>query len=205
MSIKVIKERRYHSLDSLDRQWLDLFGDLERNFRMIIYGAPTSGKSSLALMFANHLAKKIGKVLYNSWEEGLNKTVQSRITERGIDAPKLYVADRMPFDELVRVIKSRSYRVVVIDSVKFMDFTYIQYKKLTSLYPHKSFVFLAHGEAQGRPEGAADIHKACDVKVFVKHGQAKVVSRYLGQPTSIKLFDYHRSPALNGQKQMQLK
>lgn len=198
MGIKAIKDRKYHSLRALDQKWIDMFGNLERNFKMTIVGPSTSGKSSLALQFADQLAKRIGKVLYNSWEEGLNQTIQSRINERNISAARLYIADRMPFEELVDKIKRNYYRVVIIDSVKFMGFTYEQYKLLTEIYKTKSFIFLAHGTSHYSTDGANDIVRAADVKVFVKNGVATIISRYKSDPVEVKLFDYNPK-AKNGQ------
>lgn len=203
MSINTIKNRKFHSLTSLDPEWMEMFGEMERNFKMIIYGASTSGKSSLALRFADHLSKRLNaKVLYNNWEEGINKTVQSRINERGITAARLYVSDRMPFDEMLDKIKRLYYRVVVIDSVKFMAMTYDQYKTLTATFPTKAFIFLAHGTSEASTDGANDILKACDVKVFVKDGVAHISSRYSGEKRKVKLFDHVKSTGGQGVLQL---
>jgi len=187
MSVKSLSEKRFHTLD-VDDRWKFLIGLPERNFRMIIYGPSTSGKSSLALECADMLAKRIGKVLYNSWEEGQNKTFQDRIRERKIDAAKLFVADRLPFDEMVDKTKRNHYRALFIDSLKFMDFGISEYKNLTATYPKKAMIFLGHGDKLGQLDFGKDILKACDIKIFINNGKAHITSRYLGETKEVELF-----------------
>lgn len=188
ISIKTLKEKRFHHIPTLDARWTEMLGTPERNFKMAIVGPSTSGKSSFALELADQLAKKIGKVLLNSYEEGLNATIQIRAKERGVDAPKLYIADRMEFDELMIKIKKNHYRIIIIDSVKFMQLSKSQYKTLIQTFKTKAFIFIGHGNTEGQMEDAKDIWKDADIKVFIAYGKAKITSRYSGETKEFTLF-----------------
>lgn len=195
MSSKSLSQKRFYTIQ-LEKRFAEMFGVPERNFKMIIYGKSTSGKSTLALQFASSLAKTIGKVLYNAFEEGHNKTISDTINKRELVHSRFYVADRMEYDELVLKIKKNHYRAAFIDSVKFMDFTYEQYKDLTKTYPKKSLIFIAHGDKLGTVEGmASSILKACDIKVYVEFGKAHVWSRYTGKTATFQLFKHSNNSA----------
>lgn len=189
ISIKTLREKRFHTIDVFEKEWVELLGNPERNFKMAIVGPSTSGKSSFALRFADQLAKKWGKVLYNSHEEGLNQTIQQRAIERNVTAEKLYVADRMPFDQMMDKIKRNRYRSVFIDSIKFMGLSTAEYKELIATYgKHKSFVFIGHGDREGQMDGGRDIWKDADIKIWIAYGKAKITNRYSGETKVINLF-----------------
>lgn len=188
-NVKTLRNKNYHLLD-LGDPWRDLFGKPEAKFVMMVYGPSGSGKSVLVLRFCNMLAHRFGKVLYNSHEEGTNKTIQDRIENFDIDAPKLYIGDKLPFEEMVEKIRRNYYRFVVIDSVQYMAFTYDQLKTLRKEFKRRnlSVVLVSFGKTKHNPQSATDLLHASDIKCFVKDGIAEVESRYLSAPTKTQLF-----------------
>jgi energy-coupling factor transporter ATP-binding protein EcfA2 len=187
MNIATLQKRKFHSL-AFTGDWAELFGEPERNFRAMLYGDSGCGKSTFALQFADYLALKFGKVFYNSFEEGLNKTIQDRANFVKPRSQRLFVGDRIPFENMVDRIKRCHYRVVFIDSTQFMAFTYDQYKELTALFPKKSFVFVSQGKSKGKTDGADKILFAVDCKLFFKDGIVESESRFLPKPASKQLF-----------------
>jgi predicted ATP-dependent serine protease len=76
----------------------------------MVYGLPKSGKSTMCLDFANHLASNHGKVLYCAVEEGFGYTLKEKIERLGAQHANLYITDR--------VLENLSdYQFVFIDSV----------------------------------------------------------------------------------------
>lgn len=121
-SIKTIKEKQFHTLE-LESQYSSLMGNPEKKFTGMLYGASGSGKSVYALQFANYFANNFGKVLYNSHEEKVNQTIQDRINNFDIDANKLFIASGVNYDKMCHYIDRNYYRLLLIDSVKYMEFT----------------------------------------------------------------------------------
>lgn len=188
INVQTLLNKRYHEVTDIAERYQVLFGIPERNFKMAIAGPSTSGKSSWALLLADHLADVWGKTLYNSWEEGHGKTIQARAMERGIQSRKLYIADRMPFEEMLAKVKRNAYRISIIDSIRFMDLSEEQYRELVATHKRKAFIFIGHGDNYGKMEGGALIWKDADIKVFIKDGKAKISSRYTGGQVEIRLF-----------------
>lgn len=185
ISVKTLREKRFTKVD-VAGIWQQLLGTPERNFRMMVYGPSTSGKSSQALVFVNHLCNDLRmKALYNSFEEGHNATLQTRVVEREITATALYFGEKLDFATFCKKMKANRYHVGIIDSLKFMGMTYEEYKELDRLFPKKAFIFVGHGDSENNPDyaPAKDILKACDIKFFIKDGEAKISSRYSGKKT----------------------
>ena len=55
----------------LKGKYKDLIGDPSVGFSCMVYGKPKSGKSTMSIDFAHHIAVHHGKVLYAVIEEGL--------------------------------------------------------------------------------------------------------------------------------------
>jgi predicted ATP-dependent serine protease len=199
-NIKTIKEKKFHKLE-LSPEYADLMGIPERRFTSIFYGESGSGKSVLALQYANYFAKNFGKVLYNSHEETINQTIQDRINNFNIDAQKLWVANGVDFDEMCNLIERNYYRLVIIDSVKYMNFTIDQLKELRRRFAKRllSVLMIDFGETKGKPASGKDLIHASDVKMYFKNGRVYSISRYLDQPSEKQLFlpkGFKKQPSL---------
>lgn len=188
-SVKAIKQKRYEFLD-LEPKYKELMGEPERNFTAILYGESGSGKSVFALQFAEYFADNFGKVLYNSHEEGANKTIQDRVNNFEVDAKRLWIADCFDFEEMCDYIQRNYYRLVIIDSVKYMRFTIEQLKELRERFSRRQITILMidFGAAKGSPASGKDLIHASDVKMFFKNGTVHSTSRYLDKPNQKQLF-----------------
>jgi hypothetical protein len=188
-SIKALKEKKYHELD-LAPEYSRLMGRPERKFTSLFYGESGSGKSVYALQFADYFAKNFGKVIYNSHEEGANKTIQDRLFNYSIDASKLFVSNALSFDKMCRYIEKNYYKLVVIDSVKYMHFTFNQLIELRERFAKRqlSIVMIDFGAFKGKPDSGRDLLHASDVKLYFKNGRAYAISRYLDKPAEQQLF-----------------
>lgn len=188
-NVRSIRERKYHTLN-LGEFYTPLLGEPEAKFTAMCYGPAGSGKSVFALQLADYLAKNVGKVLYNSHEERVNQTIQDRIVEYNIDAQRLFFGNALKFDSMVDKIRKNYYRVVVIDSVQYMDFTYDQLKELRTAFAkrHLSVIMVSFGTALGNPDRSRDLLHASDIKLFFKAGTVNIVSRYTSKPVDKLLF-----------------
>ena len=193
-SVKSMKEKKFHTL-VLDEFYAKLMGKPERKFTMICYGESGSGKSVFLMQFSNYFAKTFGKSLYNSHEEGANQTIQDRINNFGIDASKLFIADAMSFDEMCTAIEKNYYRLVIIDSVKYMGFTFNQLRELRKRFANRllCIVIVDFGSAKGSPDSGKDLIHASDVKMYFKNGRVYSISRYLDAPVELQLFHPNKS------------
>lgn len=188
-SIKSIKEKKYNPLP-LNSHFTNIMGAIDAKFIAALYGKSGSGKSVFALQFADWFAKNIGKVLYNSHEEGINKTIQDRVNQFGIDAQKLYFGNKLDYDTMCRKIVANKYRLVIIDSVKYMDFTSEQLQDFTHRFRKRSLslVQVAFGTGKGQTDGAKEHLHASDVKLYFDNGKVYSHGRYISAPKTVQLF-----------------
>ena len=190
-----MKDKRFHVLE-FNEFYAKLMGKPERNFTMMCYGESGSGKSVFLMQFSDYFAKTFGKSLYNSHEEGANQTIQNRINNFNIDAQKLFVADAMTFDEMCTAIEKNYYRLVIIDSVKYMGFTFNQLRELRKRFAKRLLCvcIVDFGSSKGSPDSGKDLLHAADVKMYFKNGRVYSISRYLDAPVEHQLFIPQKSP-----------
>jgi predicted ATP-dependent serine protease len=188
-NIKSIREKKFHRLELIP-EYAELMGIPERKFTGIFYGESGSGKSVKALQFADYFAKNFGKVLYNSHEEKVNQTIQDRIFNFNINAQRLWIANGISFERMCGYIEKNYYRLIIIDSVKYMNFTIDQLKELRERFAKRllSVIMVDFGESKGKPASGRDLIHASDVKMYFKNGRVHSVSRYLDQPSEKQLF-----------------
>ncbi len=188
-NINTLKEKTFKTL-IFSEEYAKLFGNPQRNFIAMCYGESGSGKSVQLLKFSDYFARNFGKVLYNSHEEGINQTVVDRINNFGISAKKLFIGNALTFDEMCEKIERNYYRLVIIDSVKYMGFTFAQLKELRTRFAKRQIavIMVDFGKAKGSPQSGVDLLHASDVKMFFKDGTVYAVSRYLSEPTKKTLF-----------------
>lgn len=189
ISIKQIKEKNFHTL-TLEEPWASKFGNPERSFKMMIYGPSGSGKSTMTMKLWDYLAHNFGKVLYNSWEEGIAQTLKDRIISTGVSSPNLMFADRMSFGEMIEKLKKGRYHFAVIDSVNYMKFSYSDYKEYEKQVPSKGLILINQVNGQGKIKGGTDILHATDIKINVVKGLAMIESRYAASNTQMRLFGH---------------
>lgn len=182
ISVKKLVKKRFKSTELSD-EWKLYLGDLPVVFDMLIWGIPFAGKSS----FVNALLKELTRlytVLYVVLEEGFSKTSKAKAISNGLaEISNLkYANHETTFFSLMEFLKKpRSPKVVVIDSLQYLDITYIQYKKLKEAFPNKSFIYISHADGK-LPDGktAKKIRHDVNIKIFVHQFIAFIESRYGG-------------------------
>jgi DNA replication protein DnaC len=171
-------------------EYSSVLGEIEGNCNVIAYGSSGSGKTTFILKLANYLSKKYGKALYVSYEEDTNKSVVERTKRWNIDSEKLYFAGRMNYDQLVDKVHKNKYRVLVIDSLQYANFTYQNLIDFRARFKKRNIILLmlSFGNALGKTLGFNDHLHASDVKLYFNQGELTSVSRYLGSVVKKQLF-----------------
>jgi hypothetical protein len=155
----------------LKGKYKDLIGDPSVGFSAMVYGLPKSGKSTLCLDFAKHLAEHHGKVLYCAVEEGFGYTLKEKIERLNASHPNLYITDRIPAD-------LSPYQFVFIDSVSKAGMDVSDLEELRKQYPGVSFIFIYHTTKEGRFKGVNTHAHEVDVIIEVGKGEAKATGRF---------------------------
>ncbi len=152
-------------------KYLELIGDPSIGFTAMVYGLPKSGKSTMCLDFANHLASNHGKVLYCAVEEGFGYTLKEKIERLGAQHANLYITDRVPEN-------LSQYQFVFIDSVSKAGMDVEDIDRLRKLHPETSFIFIYHTTKEGKFKGVNSHAHEVDVIIQVDKGQATSTGRF---------------------------
>ena len=155
----------------LQGKYRELIGDPSVGFSAMVYGLPKSGKSTLCLDFAKHLAEHHGKVLYCAVEEGFGYTLKEKIERLNASHRNLFITDRIPSD-------LTPYQFVFIDSVSKAGMDVADLEELRKQYPGVSFIFIYHTTKEGRFKGVNTHAHEVDVIVEVGKGEAKATGRF---------------------------
>jgi hypothetical protein len=152
-------------------KYLELIGDPSIGFTAMVYGLPKSGKSTMCLDFANHLASNHGKVLYCAVEEGFGYTLKEKIERLGAQHANLYITDRVPEN-------LSHHQFVFIDSVSKAGMDVEDIDRLRKLHPETSFIFIYHTTKEGKFKGVNSHAHEVDVIIQVDKGQATSTGRF---------------------------
>ena len=155
----------------LQGKFQKLIGDPSVGFTAMVFGQPKSGKSTLMLDFAHHLALKHGEVLYVAFEEGYGYTLKEKITRIGAIHPRLHFSEELPG-------KLGSYDFVFIDSVSRAGMELEDMIELKNIYPRTSFIFIFHATKDGKFKGGNELAHEVDVIIEVESGMAKGKGRF---------------------------
>jgi hypothetical protein len=192
ISAHTVLENKYKTLP-IAEEWVDIIGLPESNFRMIIYGESGGGKTTFAMKLAKMLTS-LGKVYYNSSEQGEGKSIQDAFRRAEIGSCEkgtFMLADRHTFAEMMEYLgKKRSAPFVIIDSLHYLKLTQDQYQKMTEAFPKKVFIIISWAEPSGKkPQGthAQGIEYMVDIKVRVNDGEVIALSRF-GATEPYRLF-----------------
>lgn len=169
-------------------KWLNSFGEPEKNFKMIVYGHSGNGKTEFCIQLAKYMAK-FTKVYYNTFEQGISKSMQDALIRNNMDDVKgrIIFGDKETVKEMHdRLSGKNSPQVCFIDSRDYINMTSFQFKELIEHFPRKAFVVICWEKNQ-KPKGeyAKDIEFMCDVKVRVVQFKAYMRSRFGGNETFV--------------------
>lgn len=184
-TIKNVLERKPKIL-KLDGIWKEMLGEPERGKMWLIYGREKQGKTWLAMLLFQALARN-ENVLYVSAEEGLGKSIQDVILRANIDVTnkRHKMKDKVPFEEIKAYLQKRyAPKIVIIDNVTvFQDD--LRAKSVDNLMDEnkdKIFIFIAH-EERGEPytAPAKRISKLADRIIRVEGLRATIGGRLDGK------------------------
>ena len=168
---------------AFDGVWAATFGEPERNMKAIIWGNPGNGKTEFCIKLAKYMAS-FTKVYYNSFEQGICKTLQDALRRNDMMevAGKVIFGDQETFEEMLERLSGKNApQVVIIDSRDYLNLTTAQFKTLIDKHPRKTFIIVCW-ESGGKPRGeyAKQIAYMCDVKIRVSNFVAYPASRFGG-------------------------
>jgi len=182
--------------------WADTFGEPERNMKCIIWGDPGNGKTEFCIQLAKYMAG-FTKVYYNSFEQGVCKTLQDALRRNQMQdvAGRVIFGDQETVEEMThRLSNKNSPSVCIIDSRDYINLTTAQFKTLIDTFPRKCFILICW-QSGGKPRGeyAKQIAYMCDVKIQVRDFAAYPRSRFGGNK---KFIIWDRKPAAGAQLQI---
>lgn len=155
----------------LQGKYRELIGDPSVGFMAMVYGLPKSGKSTMCLDFAKHLAEHHGKVLFCPIEEGYGYTLQEKIDRLGASHPNLFIAEQVPED-------LSEFDFVFIDSVSKAGMEISDITALHKKFPRTAFIFIYHSTKEGKFRGGNEHAHEVDVIIEVVNGEASAVGRF---------------------------
>jgi DNA repair protein RadC len=163
----------------LQGKYRELIGDPCIGFTAMVFGLPKSGKSTLCIDFARHLAKHHGKVLYVAIEEKFGYTLKEKFERLNAIHPNLIIAEKLPED-------LSSFQFVFIDSVSKAKLTTDDLTQLHRQNPRTAFIFIFHTTKDGKFRGKQDFAHDVDVIIEVENGVAKANGRFgIGQTLNV--------------------
>lgn len=165
MSLDELKKAQFKVLP-FNGTWKELIGTPEERFSLMLYGQSGHGKSHFAMQFAEYLSNNFGTVLYNSAEEGMSLTFQSKIKELKSDG--LFISKHKDFASIKKALKSSNCKFVILDSVNHMDLTPEQVEELRNLDPTRGFVSIHQVTKNGEFKGNNKFLHNCDIEIMVQ-------------------------------------
>lgn len=194
IDISTLLSMEFHTY-GLSQPWVDAIGEVEKSFRMIIYGLSGSGKTTFAMYLCKELANH-GKVYYNSIEQGKAKSLQSVANHcqmNEVPSGRMVIGDRDNYVQMLEKLKNNGSRFVVIDSLDYINLTTEKYKELVKLFPRKSFIIVAWASGDSpKSQYAKAIEYMADIKTLVIKGVAHSRSRF-GHTKPYYIFDKPRN------------
>lgn len=183
IGINAFLEKKFDCYEFEDR-WYQSFNCPEKNFKAIVYGASGNGKTEFCIQLAKYLTK-FGKVYYNSFEQGISKSLQDALkrTDMKEVSGKIIFGDKETFEEMMeRLGKRNSPRFIIIDSRDFINLTITQYKEMVNKYGKRKAIIVVCWESAGKPKGehAKQIEYITDIKINVRNFKAYPRCRYGG-------------------------
>jgi len=155
----------------LQGKYRELIGDPSVGFSAMIYGLPKSGKSTLCIEFARHLAEYHGKVIYVAIEEGFGYTLKEKFERLKAIHSGLIVSEKLPEDLSL-------YQFVFIDSVSKAGLSTEDLNAIQQKYPKTSFIYIFHTTKDGNFRGKQGFAHDVDVIIDVEKGVARANGRF---------------------------
>ncbi|WP_028910021.1 ATPase AAA [Prevotella sp. AGR2160] len=182
-SVRDIESKKWETLP-WGEKWSAPFGHPADNASWFISGSSASGKSSFVMQLAKELCN-YGKVLYCSYEEGVNQSFQHRLEYLHMNEVqgRFRVVTEDSYEDLIaRLKKPKNAKFIIIDSFQVSDWDYPQAVQLMKMFPKRCFIWISQ-EKKSQPlgGGAVRLKYICDMKVRVMGYKAYCQGRAIGK------------------------
>ncbi len=138
---------------------------------VLLYGAPGSGKSTIATRMAVDAARRCD-VIYIAAEEGHSVALRERLSRAGLDdlsGRRVRVSDARDAYELADDLAASPASIVVLDSLTELA---VSPSSLVEMLGDRSWIGVAHGNSRGGAYGGAEYAHAVDLVARVEDGVA---------------------------------
>lgn len=182
-----------------DNKFEILFGHPAKNFSMMLFGQPGSGKTYFALNFAYYLTK-FGKVLYVSSEEFGSVTLQdklkdiikeygenSKLSSDNLDKEDIKIPDNLYFAKGMTDLEG--YDFIFIDSVNDMDLDIMDYKEVRDIYSDSAFISILQSTKEESYRGGKDWEHEMDIAGEIVEGVVDVYKNRYVETTELNSYD----------------
>lgn len=182
LSVSDLINKQYKLFDFTDK-WFDAFGRPAKTGVWFIYAGQGNGKTTFLIQLIKYLAT-FEKVVYNSLEESSDHTLQIVFGREGMQdvSRRVSILEAEGLKEMdERMIRRKSAKVWVIDTVQYLDITWEQYLELKRKHRDKLIIFVSHMEGNA-PDGkvAMKIMRDAALKIFISGFLAVSKGRYIG-------------------------
>ena len=185
MNASDVLEYKY-DLYNFSGKYGDFFGDPSKNFHIMIFGRPKSGKSIFTVQFSKYLST-LGKVLYIASEEGFSATLQQKIREFGMSNASLDFGNFRDFEQIRETVINSDYNFVIIDSINFINLDPEDIEVLKAENPSKAFITIQQATKSGQFRGSQQFAHNCDIVVEIVDGIAYQQGRFAA-PSEMAVF-----------------
>lgn len=181
LSVKNILDKRYKTFP-LKGAWYDFIGHPETSGVWIVWGNSGNGKTSFIMQLCKELCK-YDRVLFDSLEEGTRLTMQDNLKKfgmGGLGSRLHFVAEDMETLKS-RLLKHKSYNIIVIDSFQYTGMSYRDYRRLKEAFPGKLFIFTSHAKGkEPKTDAAVSVMYDASLKIWVEYYRAFTKGRFQG-------------------------
>lgn len=166
ISISNLYNKKFSSMPLQEGQFRAVLGNdsnaMPKGGVWLIHGDEKQGKTTLCLSLANYLAQS-NRVLYIQAEQSsdavdIDQIFVEAMQRVGIDSDNrsLSFFGDINEEELTDILsRKRSADIIFIDNITFATWINTQVvRKLSKLFRNKTFVFVAHNDRDGEPNGS---------------------------------------------------
>lgn len=162
--------------------WLGLIGQPSKPFKLMVWGEPGMGKSTLVMKLARYLASSFGPVLYCSSEEFPSYTLNDKVRRVGGPVPG------WDFSKSLSVLEPR-HKFLVLDSLNHFGWTLDDLRTLAAKRPDLSIIMILQATKDGQFKGGKDIEHEVDTVIHAyAPGQAKTTKNRFAPLSNITTF-----------------
>lgn len=198
---EVLKQKK--KVFPFEGAWADAFGQPERTGVWFIWGNSGNGKSSFTMQLCKELCK-YDRVAYDSLEEGNSMTMQMSLMRHNMQdvSRRFSLLNAESMEELNdRLLKRKSYNIVVIDSFQYTMMTYKDYIAMKEMHKDKLLIFISHANGKlPRGNSAVGVMYDASLKIWVEGFKAFSKGRFIGSTAEYTIWEAGAEKYWGGEK-----